>query len=37
MDDDNFVFMPIEDIPGPSHAFHVRNEDNEGTIFKILI
>jgi len=29
MDDNNFVFMPIEDIPGPSHAFHVRNEDNE--------
>jgi hypothetical protein len=30
-DDENVVFMREEDIPGPSHAFHYRNQDqNQG-------
>jgi len=39
-DDENLDFIRDEDIPGPSHAFHFRNEDDSGTIlnkFQIII
>ena len=33
-DDVNVVFMREEDIPGPSHAFHFGNQDeNTGKIY----